>query len=188
MKNAILAVIAVPTLLALLAIAGCGGGGGKTQVVTSPWYGDLYGVATQPEDGETGIAISRSVSWIHVFWPDHNYPPPPVFTMTVEKEETANNWGLIHTTKDAASSDPVGGSWWFAPESDFSPGTWYRITITVPGLTNAAVAYFQTAGTRSGTVGAPGTKSPTDGKSYRPAGNGNAVGETSATHTISRSK
>lgn len=187
MKNAALATISIPVLFALVIIAGCGGGGATTHVVASPWYGDLYGVATLPADGETNIETSRIDSWIRVFWPNEDYPPPATFTMTVEKEETPDNWGAIHTTKSDADSDPEGGSWWFQPESDFSPGTWYRITISVPGVRYPAVAYFQTAGTRSSAVSSLSTKAE-PGKSYRPAGKADAAGETSATHTIDRAK
>jgi len=176
------AVIAL--LFALVIIGGCGGGA-KTQVVKSPWYGDLYGVATGPEDGDTAAPID---AWIRVYWPDSNYPPPATFTMTLEKEESLDNWGLVHTTLDNATSDPEGGLWWFQPVSNFSPGTWYRITISVPGFTNSAVAYFQTAGTRGAAVSSLGTKAPANGKSYRPAGSANATGETSATHTINVKK
>lgn len=176
----------IPLLIALVIIGGCGGGGSTRQVVSSPWYGDLLGVATQPSDGDTGIETSRAISWIHVYWPDPNYPPPATFTMTVQKEETLGNWGAVHTVLDNATSDPAGGSWWFQPESDFSPGTGYRITITVPGLRYPAVAYFQTAGIRAGTVGSLGTKAPASVKSYRPAGKADAAGEAGATHTIKR--
>ena len=186
MKNAALATISVPVLLALVIIAGCGGGA-TTHVVTSPWYGDLYGVATQPADGETNIETSRADSWIHVFWPDHHYPPPATFTVTVQKEEHPDDWGDIHTTLSAADSDPEGGSWWFQPVSDFSPGTWYRITITVPGVRYPAVAYFQTAGTRTAAVSSLSVKAE-PGKSYRPAGKADAAGEAGATHTINVTK
>jgi|GEM_PF-1172393 len=174
----------IPLLYVLFALAGCGGGGAVTHSVDSPWYGDLYGVATEPHNNETGIATSRADSWIHVFWPDPHFPPPANFTVTVEKEESPDNWGGIHTTLSAANSDPAGGSWWFQPESDFSPGTWYRITISVPGVRYPAVAYFQTAGTRA-PLGALGTK-PEPGKSYRPAGSADAVGAAETVHTITR--
>ena len=105
--------------------------------------------------------------------------------MTVEKEENPDDWGGIHTILSAADSDPAGGSWWFQPENDFSPGTWYRITISVPGVTHSAVAYFRTAGTRDAAVSALAMKAE-PGKSYRPAGNADAAGEAETLHTITR--
>jgi hypothetical protein len=185
MKGPRLAAAFVPILYVLFVLSGCGGGGATSHTVASPWYGDLYGVATEPHDGETGIMTSRADSWIHVFWPDAHYPPPASLTVTVQKEETPDNWGGIHTVMSAADSDPEGGSWWFQPENDFSPGTWYRIVVSVPGVRFPAIAYFRTAGTRDGAVSALGTK-PEPGKSYRPAGKADAAGEAETTHEIKR--
>jgi hypothetical protein len=185
MKGLRFAAVFVPLLYAIFALTGCGGGGSVTHDVASPWYGDLYGVATQPSDGERNIETSRADSWIHVYWPDSHHPPPANFTVTVEKEEHPDDWGGIHTTLSVADSDPDGGSWWFQAENDFSPGTWYRITISVPGMRYPAVAYFQTAGTRDGTVSALGT-TPEPGKSYRPAGSADAQGTAETVHTITK--
>ena len=182
MKNLGMAIIAGIALLAIAAISGCGGGA-KTHTVTSPWYGDLYGVATEPSNEQTGIETSRADSWIHVFWPNGNYPPPETFTVTLQKESSPGDWGAVHTTLSAAASDPEGGSWWFQPNSDFSPDTWYRIVISVPGVTHSAISYFRTAGTRDAAVSALSTRSET-GKAYRPAGKGDAVGESGTEHTI----
>lgn len=184
MKGARLAAAFVSGLLVIVALGGCGGGA-VTHVVASPWYGDLYGVATEPSDGERNIETSRADSWVHVFWPDRRYPPPASFTVTVEKEESPDDWGGIHTVLSAADSDPEGGSWWFQPENDFSPGTWYRITISVPGVTRSAVAYFRTAGTRDAAVSALATKAE-PGNSYRPAGKADAQGTPETVHTITR--
>lgn len=182
-KSTLTAIIAIVVIFALAILGGCGGGGGKTNAVTSPWYGDLYGVATEPADGSTGIETSRADSWIHVFWPNSKYPPPAGFTVSVEKEENPDDWGAIHTTMDTATSDAEHGSWWFQPNSDFSPNTWYRIIIRVPGVPNSAIAYFKTAPLiRAGS--SLSTKSPGAATSYRPAGKSDAVGESGAEHTI----
>lgn len=182
-RIAVYAAAVIALFFALATICGCGGGGGKgnriSHGISSPYYGTLAGVATEPLDNEIGIETSRLDSWIHVFWPDEDFPPPHSFSVMVEKEETPDHWGGIHTTYSKADSDPTGGSWWFQPESNFSPSTWYRITITVTGE-NPVVHYFQTAGNlnRSSTL--------STGKAYRPAGKADAVGETSAKHTITR--
>lgn len=180
-----LAAALVALLCMVFALAGCGGGGAISHKVTSPWYGDLYGVETEPHDGERDIATSRAESWIHVYWPNPHYPPPKNFTVTVEKEEHPDDWGGIHTTLSVADSDPRGGSWWFQPENDFSPGTWYRIVISVPGVRRPAIAYFRTAGTRDAAVSSLATK-PEPGKSYRPAGSADAQGAAETVHTITR--
>lgn len=186
MKGVRLAAAFIPLLYVLFVLSGCGGGA-VSHDVASPWYGDLFGVTTEPHDGETNIETSRANSWIHVFWSDSRYPPPANFTVTVEKEESPDNWGGIHTVLSAADSHPERGDWWFQPENDFSPGTWYRITISVPGVRYPAIAYFKTAGTRDGAVSALGTK-PVPGKSYRPAGKADAAGQAEAVHTINRAK
>ena len=183
MNSARFAFITIAVFLALATIVGCGGGGGTTHNVSSPWYGDLYGVSTEPSDGQTRVETSRTDSWIHVFWPDSHFAPPSNFTVTVEKEENPDDWGAIHTTLSNADSDPTHGSWWFQPNSDFSPNTWYRIIISVPGVQNSAVAYFQTTDVRSGTVSALSTRAP-EGKAFRPAGKGDATGESADTHVI----
>ena len=184
MKGMRTAIIAGIALFAIAVLSGCGGGA-KTHTLTSPWYGDLYGVATEPSNEQTGIETSRADSWIHVFWPNSNYPPPETFTMTLEKEENPGDWGAVHTTLSVADSNPEGGSWWLQPNSDFSPDTWYRIVISVPGLTHSAISYFKTAGTRDGALSALAAGSE-PAKGFRPERKGDADGESELTHTIRR--
>lgn len=180
-KLAAYAAAVIPLLFALTFIAGCGGGNGTIgHTIVTPFHGALAGAATEPVDGDTNIETSHTDSWIHVFWPNAGSPPPSTFTVTVEKEERPGVYGGIHTVLSLAQSDPIGGSWWFQPVNDFSPDTWYRITIKVPGE-DPGYAFFQTASTlgRSGALAAP--------KGYRPAGTGDAVGgESSVTHTITK--
>ena len=184
MNSAKHALIAIAVVFVIAAVTGCGGGGGTTHNVSSPWYGDLYGVSTDPADGETRILTSHQDSWVHVFWPDSHFPPPANFTVAVEKEENPDDWGAIHTTLSNADSDPVHGSWWFQPVNDFSPNTWYRVIISVPGVQNSAIAYFKTTDASSGAT-ALSTRSP-EGKAFRPAGKADAVGESADTHVIHR--
>ena len=188
-RLAVYAAAAIVLLFALLTVSGCGGGvgGGKvSNTITTPWNGYLDGIATQPSDGETNIATSRIDSWIHVYWPDTNFPPPPRFTVSVEKEETPGVWGGIHTKLSSSQSDPNGGSWWFQPDSDFSPFTWYRIIVSAPGETSY-VAEFETGAamnlSRSASSSSVGVQ-----KAHRPARAGDADGESSIVHTITRGK
>lgn len=176
------------SLLAIIVLAGCGGGGGSLNSnVTSPWNGSLSGVATEPNDGETNIATSRIDSWIHVYWPDANFPPPPEFTVSVEKEETPGNWGGIHTRLSVSQSDPNGGSWWFQPGSDFSPHANYRIIIQASGETSV-INYFQTGSSLSMSAGPSARSTSGVVKTHRPALAGDATGEDSVTHTIKVAK
>ncbi len=174
----------IALMYVVVAVCGCGGGS-VTHKVESPWYGDLYGVATEPSDGETNIETSRTDSWIHVYWPNPNYPPPADFTVSVEKEENPDDWGGIHTVLSDEDSNPTGGSWWFQPANDFSPGTWYRIVISAPSAKYSAIAYFKTAGTRDTTVSNLTAKAGA-GSSYRPKGSGDAAGESATKHSIKR--
>lgn len=154
----------------LILAAGCGGGGGnKTQGITSPYRGSLAGVETQPADQETNIATD---SWVRVYWPNDGLPPPALFTVRMEKEQSPDVWGAIHTVLDANSSDAFNGSWWFKPTSLFSPNTWYRVIITVDA-NHQVMAYFQTAPAIVGAARAldAGVNA---GKKYRPAGAENA--------------
>lgn len=169
-------------LLVVSMVAGCGGGGKISNGVISPYHGSLAGMATEPSDQETNIETSRDTSWIHVYWPTDGYPPPALFTVTVEKEESADQWGGIHTTLSLSQSDPINGTWWFQPASDFSPNTWYRIIIQTEGE-NPVVHYFQTAGTLAMSSGLS-TRSAGALKGHRPAAAGDANGEDSVTHTI----
>lgn len=169
----------------LVTAAGCGGssGGKKTHELTSPWFGDLRGVATEPQDSETNIAVD---SWIHVFWPDAQYPPPRSFTVRLEKEERPNEWGAVHTVLRNDYSDPDGGSWWFEPRSYFSLYTWYRIVIS-DGSGDRVVAYFRTSTTREPASRSIDASPAAPGSRYRPAGAENAPpsGEEGALeHTI----
>jgi hypothetical protein len=186
-RFAVYAAAAIVLLFALLTVSGCGGGSGAlSSTVTTPWNGYMDGVATQPSDGETNIATSRIDSWIHVYWPDANFPPPPRFTVSVEKEETPGNWGGVHTRLSISQSDPNGGSWWFQPDSDFSPYTSYRIVIEASGETTV-IHYFETGGTLS-MSSSLSTRSASAPKAHRPAKPGDADGEDSVVHTINRAK
>lgn len=172
-------------MLLAAAIAGCGGSGGskKTHNLNSPWYGDLRGIDTEPYDEETNIATD---SWIHVFWPDSNYPPPRTFTVRLEKEERPGVWGAVHTIYKSRNSDPEGGSWWFEPRSYFSYLTWYRIVVTDTGG-GIYMAYFRTSATRAPAVLSGDDAAGEPESRYRPAGAEDAPpsGEQGATqHTI----
>lgn len=173
-KRAALAATIIICVFVMLLTAGCGGGGKTNQNLSSPWYGDLYGVATEPANGETNIALN---SWVHVYWPDGNYPPPASFTLKLQKEERPDTWGDIHTVLSNADSNPAGGSWWFQPESNFSPNTSYRIIIT-DDHNRQAIAYFRTTAALAQAMSSSpdGTRSAqTAGKLYCPAGAENKV-------------
>ena len=161
--------------IALLLAAGCGGGGDgkKTQEVTSPWDGAIEGIATEPFDGETDIDLD---SWIHVFWPDVGFPPPGEFTVQLQKEEFARDWGGVHTVFRSEFSDPGLGDWWFEPSSFFSRNTWYRIVVRDVETLDQYIAEFLTTSLAASAESAPGHTQPTPktSKKYRPAGAENA--------------
>ena len=73
-RSAAFAAAIAAALLALLFVTGCGGGGKKTNEVSSPWNGTISGIATEPQDNENNIALD---SWIHVYWPDEDFATPP---------------------------------------------------------------------------------------------------------------
>ncbi|MGI6295778.1 MAG: hypothetical protein ACOX3G_06780 [Armatimonadota bacterium] len=169
-------------LLFIGLIAGCGGGGSKSQTGESPWYGSLLGVATTPEDGDHYVPVD---AWIHIYWPDSRFPPPQTFRLVLEKGESGDRWGAVHTKYSKADSDPAGGSWWFEPSSQFSPNTWYRITLTIPNRpSERVVAYFYTGGGYYGVQGQKSSPSDKPGKSYRPEGATSADGEPMDSQTI----
>ena len=168
------AATAIVTISILLILAGCGGGGQKTHDVSSPYRGDLYGVETQPRDREVGIAVD---SWIEVYWPHSQYPPPATFTVSVEKEESPNEWGGIHTIQKDDSSDPDNGVWWFEPAGDFSPDTCYRITVK-DDAGRQSMSYFRTIATTRSAISTFSAPSPdAAAKTYKPA---NATSSTAA--------
>lgn len=163
---------AITTIIFILFLSGCGGGGKTTQTMDSPYTGDLYGVETEPTNQETDIAVD---SWIHVYWPHTDYPPPETFTVKVEKEESTNQWGAIHTVQDDKSSDSTNGSWWFAPVNNFSTDTWYRIVIT-DDSGRTAISYFKTTSSSKGIID--------NLKTYKPANTNNPTGEDLIEHSI----
>lgn len=173
----------ITVLLILFAglIAGCGGGGSKSQAGESPWNGSLRGVATSPADEDRYAPID---AWIHIYWPDSNFPPPRQFAMVLEKGESGDRWGRVHTKYSSADSDPAGGSWWFEPSNQFSPDTWYRIVLTIPNRpSESVITYFYTGGF----LGVQPQKSSPTGLSidkYRPSGATEASGEPADSHTI----
>ncbi len=173
--------IAVLILLFIGLIAGCGGGGSKSQTGTSPWYGSLRGVATTPEDGDRYVPVS---AWIHIYWPDSRFPPPREFTMVLDKGESGDRWSRVRTKYSKADSDPAGGSWWFEPSSQFSSDTWYRITLTIANRpSERVVVYFYTGGYH-GVQPQKTSPSGKQDKSYRPDGATSADGEPMDSQTI----
>lgn len=179
---------AAVAIAVVLLVGGCGGGGGgaKTHDVRSPWDGTLAGFATEPVDEETNIAVD---TWVHVFWPDENFPPPARFTFRLEKEERPGDWGGIHTVIDWETSDPEGGSWWFAPVRLLSRGTWYRIVLTDTFSGDLAYSYFQTTFSLLSTSERSVETAAADGKRYRPTGKEGAAapaGPGQIEHTITR--
>ena len=166
--------IAITTFACLLILSGCGGGGKKTQQLDSPYRGDLYGVEMQPTNQETDIALD---SWIRVYWPHADYPPPAQFTVSVDKEESANVWGAIHTKMNNDATHPANGDWWFEPESNFSPNTWYRITVK-DDAGRQSMFYFRTiVASRSIASSLSATSTDAAAKTYKPL---NATSSTSA--------
>lgn len=188
MKNtriAVYAAAAIALFFALATITGCGGGGGGNHGkivngVNTRWDGSLEGVATSPVDEDIDAPLD---AWINVYWQD-TFAPPREFTVTLEKEETPGKWGGVHTRLSITDSKPANADWWFQPISNFSPFTWYRITIQATGELPVFV-YFETSNwydrslTRS-------SKSASSTKPYRPARSGDADGEDSVKHTITR--
>jgi len=185
-RFALFAAAAILSLFALLTISGCGGGsgsGGKiNNSVSSPWHGTLAGVATKPVDDQSNIALD---SWIEVYWPDPNLEPPRSFNVRLEKEETPNNWGGVHTRLRSGDSDPTGGDWWLEPVNHFSAYTWYRIVIEANG--ERAIAMFMTGKDFSRAV-ASATRSleASNAKFYQPAGPTKIISEDGVTHTITK--
>lgn len=184
MKHTRFAVIAAAAilLLVIVMVAGCGGGGAKTNSITSPYHGDLDGVETSPVDEDTDVPLD---AWIRVYWPHDGYPPPREFTVTLQKEQS-DSWGTVKTRLSTADSDPINGSWWFDPVSDFSPYTWYRIVIRATGEPTE-YAYFLTGDWYEMSM-TKSTKSASPAKTYRPAGAVDLSGEGSETHTITVTK
>lgn len=169
---------AAAAIIIVALLAGCGGGGSKSQGMTSPWNGTLRGVATLPENNDTGVPTD---AWIQVSWPDERYPPPASFTVTLEKEESYERWGRVHTIYSKSDSDPRGGVWWFQPSNQLSPGIRYRITISIPKTSQLIRAYFFTGG--YGHVGEL-QKSLAAPSTYKPVGATKAEGEPAESHTI----
>jgi len=183
-RFAVYAAAAIALMFALTMIGGCGGGGSKTNTITSPWNGSLLGVETHPLDGDLDAPLD---AWINVYWIDGYYPPRQ-FTVSLQKEQSPGNWGTVRTRLRSDYSDPLLADWWLEPVSNFSEFTWYRIIIRSGGET--VYAYFLTGDwyedmTKSGsTKSASAAKS----KSYRPAGATEGTGEGSETHTITVTK
>lgn len=185
-RFAVYAAAAILLLVAVLTVTGCGGGGGGSlnSTINTRYDGRVAGVATEPADGETNIATSRVDSWIHIYWPDAHQPPPARFTVSVQKEEHVDDWGAIHTKMSVSQSDPIGGSWWFQADSDFSPHTLYRIIVQADGEA-PYVAQFETGASLS-MASTLSTRSIDAPKGHRPARPGDADGEDSLVHTITR--
>lgn len=181
-RIAVYAAAVIALFFALAMISGCGGGS-KRQSIITPFRGSLQGVATIPGDIDVGIEDTNVPvnAWIRVYWPTDGYPPPREFTVRVEKEQSPDVWGGIHTKLSALDSDPQNGSWWFEPVSEFSPFTWYRIIIRAAGE-NPVYVYFKTNDTHELSL----TRSVSATKLYRPARSGSADGEDSVEHTIKR--
>ncbi len=178
---ALYAATAILALFALLLISGCGGGS-KTNGINSPWNGSLDGVETSPFDEETDVPRD---AWIHVYWPHDGYPPPRQFTVSLQKEETPGNWGAVSTRLSSTDSDPVNGSWWLEPVSQFSPFTWYRIIIRETGEIPVYVEFLTGDWFENLSVSAPAKGlTAKAAKSYRPAGAVTGTGEASLEHTI----
>ena len=186
-KRATVVVVSIAAIVALLITAGCGGGirGKKIHDVSTPYDGSVFDVDTLPADGEDNIAVD---SWINVFWP--TFPPPAEFTVRLEKEEDAGDWGGVHTVL-AAESQPLNGDWWFAPRSFFSLNTWYRIVIRDTNTEETVTHFFYTgvipSPSDSKVLGAESTAA----KKYRPKGAENAptpTGEGAVEHRIKAGK
>ncbi|NLN75200.1 MAG: hypothetical protein GX139_02670 [Armatimonadetes bacterium] len=178
MKRLRIISIIIPMLLAMGLIAGCGGGASKVQSGETPWGGSLRGVATSPVDGDMAVP---TYAWIHIYWPDENYPPPNRFTMVLEKGQSGDRWGRVHTTYSKEDSSPIGGSWWYEPYNNLSPDTWYRIVLTNPDRRSERVeVYFYTGAY----YGVQPLNALSTGKSYRPEGATKAVGEPAESHTV----
>lgn len=175
------AAAALTTTIFSLILSGCGGGGQKTHELDSRYYGDLYGVQTVPVNQETSVAVD---TWIEVSWPDPNYPPPSNFTVSVEKEESPNVWGGIHTVQRDDYSKPDAGEWWFEPSNPLSTDTWYRI-IVKDDSGRQAISYFQTIlSDRSGIS----SLSKTSTKTYKPANATSSGADGAVEHLIKISK
>lgn len=153
---------ALASVCLLIFISGCGGGS-KSHDIESPYNGINYGMETEPADSETNI---NTDTWIHIFWPDSNFPPPAEFTVRVEELDSSDEWNAINTELDEESSEPDNGSWWFEPVGGLSVNTWYRVIVT-DELNNTEIISFRTnnflsspqSGTRSA-ISVPGTYKP----------------------------
>ncbi len=134
------AIISALALLAAL-LAGCGGGSGSHDVGTY-YAGTIYGVSTDPRDGEEGVETSAAVS---VSWPDRDYPPPEDFTFRLDRDDGPYDWTPVYTEM---TSDAQHKTWTFDPTSYLSSGHWYKATIT-DDAGRRQVVFFRTYGTAS---------------------------------------
>lgn len=163
LRFTILVIAALTSIAFLLLNSGCGGGK-NTHDLGSSFNGRVYGMSTEPVGSETDVATD---TWIHVFWPDANYPPPKDFSVRVEELDADGDWSAINTKLVEGSSEPEKGSWWFEPVSDLSDETWYRVIVT----DNAHVKQifcFRTDNARSAVMS--GARSAANTGSYKPQG------------------
>lgn len=156
-------ITAVLTSITLLLLnSGCGGGK-NTHDLGSSFNGRVYGMSTEPIGSETDIETD---TWIHVYWPDSNYPPPKNFSVRVEKFVSSDDWDAITTQLVDESSIPENGSWWFKPTSDLSANTWYRVIVT-DNMKIQQIFCFRTLGTLSAAMSGVRSAAAASGR-YKP--------------------
>lgn len=162
----------IVVIAAIGILAGCGGS--KTHWIASPYDGTVRGVDTKPPDDDVNVGVD---TWIEVYWPSYNYPPPPRFKFRLEKEVSTAKFEGVKTTQE--DSFPDEGEWWFAPEHNLAYDTVYRITVE-DDLGNIYRAYFVTESGRAQGDSRVSTKK------FRPAGAGDKkpTGQPADEHTI----
>ena len=159
-------------ITAAIIIAGCGGSS-RSHGINTPYHGSIYGVDTNPPDGDSNVGVD---TWIEIFWPDPRYDPPSRFTFRLEREVDIHRFESVRTYE--AESHPDLAIWWFAPEHDLQFDSYYRITVT-DDRGYSSRAYFVTEPGRSrGETRTARSYRPEDAKTWQPSGTPEAV------HTI----
>jgi|GEM_PF-6003456 len=116
-------IIWVITILAVIALVGCGGSDNNN----SSTLGLVYGVKVLPADGTTGIGVGEDA---YVSWPESGYPEPASFTFKMEEENTSGGWTGVLTDNVGSTFESGIETWRFRPVDYLTYYTWFRITIT----------------------------------------------------------
>ena len=114
------------SFLVVAVMSGCGGGQ-KTYDINTDYAGSIYGVYTQPADGDTGISTGVDVI---VSWPDPYFLPPTQFTFKMEEETSSGGWTGVYTVLREEVSGTGVRTWKFVPTNYLTSNTWHRVVLT----------------------------------------------------------